>query len=515
MKLGDLWVKLGLRSDEYSKGLKGAEKETQSFGQRMGGIWSAVKVAGAAAFAAIAVKAVSAFAKIALDTDKFGDRFKRMTSGLKSAWNTFTNSLMNWDWDGFWDRVRGANKAGRELFDVEDAMYEQSQALRLRRAELERENEHLRILANDSSKSYKERKKAAEDYLDSLKPIYAEEEAMARQHRDAVEKNLLATRGIAYTPENAGKLETFLRNGAMIPLGKELDDTYYQISQGFATMSQDAKQKLYDVIAAAGEAAGAFERENRRMFSALNTASAGLLNGGSTAPKVDLAAVQGYDNTLMEEDIEDMASDAVQAQIDAYAKQKAARDQWVKDIHDGYQDAAREMQDGNQHIYNELDDLTERAVELAEEFKDAVVGGFSAGMQELTDQLFGLKDVNAGAILAALLTPLADMAIREGEIAMATGLGIEAIKDSLHHLTGAPALVAGAALIAIGAAAKSGLQALAQGNTAAATTSTYTGGSTGAGVSTIQTELTIHLDGKLRGGDILLSGQRTLDNWAR
>ena len=211
MKLGDLWVKLGLRSNEFSKGLKSAEKETQSFGQKMGGIWNAVKVAGAAAFAAIAVKAVKAFADMMLATDKFGDRFKRMTSGLKSAWNTFTNSLMNWDWEGFWDRVRGANKAGRELYDVEDAMYEESQALRLRRAEMEKENEHLRILAGDTGKSYKERKAAAEQYLASLKPIYEAEEAMAREHRNAVEKNLLASRGIDFTEENRGKLEAFLK----------------------------------------------------------------------------------------------------------------------------------------------------------------------------------------------------------------------------------------------------------------------------------------------------------------
>ncbi len=514
MKLGDLWVRLGLKSNEFSKGLNDAEKMTKDFSKKMSGAWAGVKAVAAGAFAGIALAAATAFTKAILESDKFGDKFKGMVGGLKSVWNTFTTSLMNWDWEGFWDRVRGSYKSGKDLYNVEDAMYEETQALRLRRASMEKENEHLRIIASDSSKSYKERKDAAEKYLANLKPIYEAEEAMAKKHRDAIIKNMFQVGGVEYDQWSVSKLYEFLDNGGNIPAGK-LDRTFSGIAKGFAAMSDSAKQNLYDAIVVAGEAAGAFERENRRMFSALNTASAGLLKGGSTAPKVDLASVQAYDNTLMEEEIEDMASDAVQAQIDAYKAQKEARDQWVKDIHDGYQDAAREMQEGNQHIYDELDDLTARAVELAEEFKQAVVGGFSAGMQELTDQLFGLKDINAGAILAALLTPLADMAIREGEIAMAAGLGIEAIKDSLASLQGAAAIAAGAALIAVGAAAKAGLQALASSGSATAATSTYTGGSTGAGSTTIQTEMTIHGDGKLRGSDIVISGQRTLNSWAR
>ena len=69
----------------------------------------------------------------------------------------------------------------------------------------------------------------------------------------------------------------------------------------------------------------------------------------------------------------------------------------------------------------------------------------------------GLEDLNAGRVVQALLTPLADMAIKEGEILMAEGVGVEACKEALESLNGIAAIAAGTALIAIGAAAKYGV----------------------------------------------------------
>ena len=103
----------------------------------------------------------------------------------------------------------------------------------------------------------------------------------------------------------------------------------------------------------------------------------------------------------------------------------------------------------------------------------------------------------------------------EGEILMAQGVGVEACKEALSKLNGVPALAAGAALIAIGAAAKSGLKALA-GGAGATTATTYTGAtSTAAQTQTIQTEMTITVQGRLRGSDIYLSGQKAVNSWSR
>ena len=164
MKIGDIFATLGLKNDAFIKGVDQAEKKAQGMKASFAKIGSALS----GFFVAAGIAVAGALAKAALDTDKFGDRFKRMTSGLKSTWDTFTNSLMNWDWEGFWDRVRGANKAGRELYDVEDNLYEASKALQLRRSQLEKENEELRIAANDQTKTFAERNAAAQKYIDNL-----------------------------------------------------------------------------------------------------------------------------------------------------------------------------------------------------------------------------------------------------------------------------------------------------------------------------------------------------------
>ena len=165
----------------------------------------------------------------------------------------------------------------------------------------------------------------------------------------------------------------------------------------------------------------------------------------------------------------------------------------------------------------ELERLTEIAEDRAARFKEAVVSGFSDGVQELTDQLFGLSEVNGGAILAALLTPLADMAIKEGELLIAQGIGIEAVKTALESLNGAAAIAAGATLVAIGAAVKSGLSAIATNGTASGSTATgtYAGGGTAAQVQEISSELTVYVKGEISGDAIVLSGERTINEWSR
>ena len=161
-----------------------------------------------------------------------------------------------------------------------------------------------------------------------------------------------------------------------------------------------------------------------------------------------------------------------------------------------------------------MDDL-QRAADFATEVKETITAGISDAIQELADQFAGLEQINPGRVLQALLTPLADMAIKEGEILVAQGIGVEACKEALEKLQGWPAIAAGTALIAIGAAAKSGLQALAQRGAGSTATTTYGGGSAASQVQTIQTEMTVYVEGRVSGSDILLSGKKTQNNWSR
>lgn len=159
--------------------------------------------------------------------------------------------------------------------------------------------------------------------------------------------------------------------------------------------------------------------------------------------------------------------------------------------------------------------IREITAQLNEDLKAALVDGFSASIQQMTDQLFGLTEINPGAIFSALLTPLADTVMKAGQMVLANGLAVEAFKDSLATLNGIPAIIAGTTLIGIAAAAKSGLQALANGGGATSTAASYSGSGSSRVSGVEATELTIHVEGQLKGNDIVIIGQKTIAAWGR
>lgn len=163
-----------------------------------------------------------------------------------------------------------------------------------------------------------------------------------------------------------------------------------------------------------------------------------------------------------------------------------------------------------------LEEAVKRFQDAAEAWRDAAIEGFSAGCQEMMNQLAGLEEYNPGAIVQALLEPLADMAVKQGEILIAQGIGVEACKKALESLNGYAAIAAGVALVAIGTAAKAGLAALASTGGGSSAASTYQGSSVqSTQTQMIESELTVYVEGRISGSDIVLSGQRTVNSYNR
>lgn len=223
----------------------------------------------------------------------------------------------------------------------------------------------------------------------------------------------------------------------------------------------------------------------------------------SSQRKLEQLVSQFYEGDIALKEWTDRIREA--AEIDAMFEQSIQEMQESLDA-----DIQAQFEEQLNAMLDEMERAAERARQLSEDFHDAIISGFSAGCQELADQLFGLKEVNAGAIFAALLTPLADMAVKEGEILIAEGLGVEACKAALESLNGYAAIAAGAALVAIGVTAKAGLQALAGNGGSSSYATTYSGASSaGNQTQLIETEMTIYVKGEIDGSNILLSGQRT------
>lgn len=107
--------------------------------------------------------------------------------------------------------------------------------------------------------------------------------------------------------------------------------------------------------------------------------------------------------------------------------------------------------------YNFLDEMIKATDDANKTLNDAIVGGISDSFQYLANCVAGLDELSGAGMMNALLSPLAEAAIKMGEIMVSAGLASEAFKSMLTNPY--MAIAAGAALIAVGAAAKAGLQA--------------------------------------------------------
>lgn len=119
-----------------------------------------------------------------------------------------------------------------------------------------------------------------------------------------------------------------------------------------------------------------------------------------------------------------------------------------------------------------VDDIPwERNKDKVTDFRDFVVGIAYEIHNGLTDIFVGIGETLGNALSGAgsglstlkanILDTLADLAIKVGKVAIATGIGVEAIEKALNFGGGVGAIVAGVALIALGKAIKGSLANIA------------------------------------------------------
>lgn len=164
--------------------------------------------------------------------------------------------------------------------------------------------------------------------------------------------------------------------------------------------------------------------------------------------------------------------------------------------------------DAAQTALDNLQKSQERAAELIGMLRDAITESLYNSTQTITDALTGLEDIDSGTLAKAILQPFADMAKQMGAFIIAEGTAIIAAKAAVKNPY--TAIAAGAALIALSAAMTSGLNAIAS-STGGSSSAMSSGGSS-AGTpetSTINTEMTIYVKGKISGRDILISGEKS------
>lgn len=550
-KLGDLIVRLRLDRKDYEKGLKKADKDTKGFAAGLGKM-----KAGALAIWGAIGGAVLGFGKTMIDTtNRVGDAWNRFTAQAKAGWDVFVQSVSTMNWDNFIGRIREATSAAKELQNALDFEFEATNSILLQKSEISARLAELDIAARDQTKSYKENAAAAAEYLRLLKPIVDQQEALAQALADAHMGKWLAGSGLVDSEQTRKDLKKFLidygkdqnlanalavmidANAKTLTGSTKLakaqldgDTAYiqqyrgasqfvadyqrnygygtsiYDLARIYETMRGDADtEPLVHAMIAAGEFAGEYDRQTKRMQNILNSRLAQI----NSFKGSDIAGTADKMENAVEELRKLPGINAVTPLAGGMAMQMSTPGIDVESYYDSQIAAGEEYMAWYQS-------MVDRTASLNMMLEDSIVQATVGGMQAFTDMIAGIEGADASSVLSALLQPFANTATQLGTLLVTEGLGIKAFKESLKTLNPGVAIAAGAALIALGAALGSAIRALGNGGGSGGSAVTSGGYNSGSSSGTsYMSELTVNIKGKLKGSDILVAEDRTRKKLAR
>ena len=575
-KIGDLWVRLGLKSEDFKNGMKRAGDSISSLLGKLKGM----RIAGYDAFSYIG-KAVGTFIRNSIQmTQKWGDAWNNTMSGIRAAYGTFVRQLSSGEgWTNLFSNMRETYRLAKEAAAALDEIFERRTSYNYTEAIIKREIAQLDLIRRDGSKTDQEREAASKRIIELEKQLGNEKRDIAQQEADAQRQIFRTQTGMndaeidflirnynqnrkiieqgrqylderrralkasgqasaaSMTPDLGGVAADIIEsnvnraNDAVAELDRTTDQAVKDVAavlQKYDKGSDDLVRSLANaeiaVINVDTEVMRASGRATSTLGSLIKTTSSSGSQGGieaqakaAAAAAAEIADAEAEINAGFENFVENFRqSKGLTEPVDAATRMW---DEFVAGVTQGAEVAANRyeiLQEMGEEAAAEMEAQEQKLEDIAKEFNENVVEGFADGVQTIMDSLMGLESFNAGSVLQALLTPLADMAVQEGKILVAGGMGIEAIKKALESLNGVAAITAGAALIAVGTAAKSGLAALAKNG--AGSTTTSVGGDYGSGGSyaqNLKTEMTIYVSGKISGNDIEISGQRTVNDWSR
>ena len=531
-KISDIWVRLGLKKDDFDKGMDDAAKKTEG----VGGAFGKMKATALAVWAVIGA-AVTKFAKdLISSTNRMGDAWAVFTSQSKAAWDTFLSAVSSWDFSNFFGRLKQATMEAAEFAKAMDMGFEVNNSIALQRAAMSKELAALKITMQDATKPYEVRIKAAEDYLAKVKPLYDQMEAEAKRMEDAHLGNWLKGSGLGDTEQVRADLRKFLVDIGQVRglydqlaelkkysdaadrvkagsvesavLGNKRDEIRAAIESmvsgyntdilGLFRVYNDMRgdkdtAPLVQAMIDAFNAAGLYDRETQEIQSVMN----GLVNqaAAKNAPKDVSKSLQKDLNAFIKD--MSLSLDKVEIGLEVDDAELAAVDELFNSITDGYFTAQNRIIDFNNAI--------------AQSIEDTLITSMSNGLQAITDMMFGLEGADMKNALTAFIAPLGDTMKQMGAMIMSEGIAMAAFKKSFANPYAA--IAAGAALIAVGSAVSSGLQKLTANPGGG--TGYSSGSSAGAGVQNYESEMTIYVEGKISGSDIVLAGNKTLKNWRR
>lgn len=543
-KIGDLWVKLKLKADEYKKGLDSAKGQTKSFSEGLKNL-SAAAVAVWGVIGAAATKMALEFVK---SSQTIGDAWDIAMTQISTRWQQIraelNRGIAKGGVKGFFQALfsdsteEDAMDAGKALSQANDAMTEIDYAFRLSMSQTQPKLHELYLKMMNTALSASDREAAAVDYRKTIEAIYEPRVKGLKDIMDKTVEQYLVIGGMDKSRYTASQTIDLIKMMASDPakVEKEYNDFY----QGYQSIGDKVSGNLVATMEtfynATNEMNSILKRADRTAQSMEHTGLDELIKKLGTSGE----AMSEFRAQVTEEAEVIAADEAFQSMSDPLEEFEKSHAELLDHLNhkqqifadmsqDAYAKAAKAAYDyatneqsaldlADEAAQTALDNLRasqEKAAELNNSFSEAIAAGLSDSTQAFTDMLFNLEGADASAVLGALLQPFANMAKQLGEMLLIEGLGIKAFKESMKTLNPYVAIAAGAALIALGATISSGIKALGSSGGSSAMSSGSSATSNANSDTTISTEMTIYVKGKISGKDILISGDNAKKYYGR
>lgn len=543
-KIGDLWVKLKLKADEYKKGLDSAKGQTKSFSEGLKNL-SAAAVAVWGVIGAAATKMAHEFVK---SSQTIGDAWDIAMTQISTRWQQIraelNRGIAKGGVKGFFQALfsgtteDAAMDAGKALSQANDAMTEIDYAFRLSMSQTQPKLHELYLKMMNTALSASDREAAAVDYRKTVEAIYAPRVKGLKDIMDKTVEQYLVIGGMDKSRYTASQTIDLIKMMASDPakVEKEYNDFY----QGYQSIGDKVSSNLVATMEtyynATNEMNSILKRADRTAQSMEHTGLDDLIkklgNVNDDMTKFRAQVAEEAEVIAADEEFQHMAdpleeferthADVLDRMND---KQRTfaelAQESYAQAALAAYNYAISEQesmdiaQDAADTAMESLEERIQKADELNNMLANAITRSISDSMQAFTDMLFGLSDADASDVLGALLQPFANTLTQLGEMLILEGSGIEAFKESMASLDGPVAIAAGVALVALGAALSSGIKALGSSGGSSAMSSGSSATSNANSDTTISTEMTIYVKGKISGKDILISGDNAKKYYGR
>lgn len=505
-KIGDLWVRLGLKSDDYKKGINAAKKQTSSFA---GGL-DKMKAGALAVWAAVGA-AVTKFAKDFISaTNTINDKWEATMSGIRASYqsvladmatykpdfSSFRNFFKNeWNWiKKTFGNAKEAGDAAQEMTKAFDAEFELVNSVKLQKAMIQEELNDLYVKMRDTTLSPADRQAAAERYKALLQPLADAEVRIYKQMMEAASKAWQAGAGLSREYSSA-EIQDFFANYGVNPEATKAK--YGELASVYENRKGDEQNRvIFDILTR-------WEQANAQMSDVNKVLSRTTNSIKKEQQTFDLNLAEDLEGGLQDVFAEIDAIDFSEIDLEFPEIDLSAFDKAIEELKAKGAEWLEEQQ---------------KVAELNQAFSNTLANSLSGGVQAFTNMLFNLDGADATQVLSALMQPFADTAVQLGTMLIAQGTAVEAFNKSLMSLQGAPAIAAGVALVAIGSAMRAGIQSLAKGGSSASTASTYDSGAydtNGTTFDNYDSTIQVEVYGRISGSDILIAGSNQQKKWNR